>query len=45
MQLTTGKIRELNDSINSITANVTVKCSLHAWQAKNEVRYINCRLC
>jgi len=32
--LTTGLIRALSDSVNSKTANLTVKCHLHAGRLK-----------
>jgi len=38
MQLTTGYVGALSGSVNSVTANLTVKCSLHARYAKNEAR-------
>jgi len=30
MQITTGQVRALSDTTHSITANLTVKCSLDA---------------
>ena len=38
MQLTTGYVRVLSDSINFITANV--KSSIHVRRAKNKVPYL-----
>jgi len=39
MQLTAGYVRAVSDSINFITANLTVKRSLRIRLAKNEASY------